>query len=159
RDGPTGAQKNDLKPWQAQQWCRPEVSAAFVAAMEDVLDLSEEPYDPKRPKVHCDATSQQLMAETRAPRPATPGKPALYAYEYQRHGTRNLLMFCEPQTGWRHRVVTKHRSRQDFAHHMPWLVDERYPEADMIRGVLDKLNTHKPASLSEAFEPVEARRI
>jgi transposase len=159
RDSPTGAQKNELKPWQAKQWCLPEVSAEFVAAMEDVLDLYEEPYDPKRPKVNFDETSKQLIAETRMPLPTKPGKPALYDYEYQRHGTRNLFMFCEPQAGWRHIVVTEHRTMQDFAQQMQWLVDERYPEADMIRVVLDNLNTHKPAALYEAFEPVEARRI
>jgi hypothetical protein len=40
-----------------------------------------------------------------------------------------------------------------------WLVDERYPEAEVIRVVLDNLNTHKPASLYETFPPDEARRI
>jgi hypothetical protein len=135
------------------------VSAEFVAAMEDVLDLYEEPYDPTRPKVNFDETSKQLIAETRVPLPAKPGQPALYDYEYQRNGTRNLFMFCEPQAGWRHIVVTEHRTMQDFAHQMQWRVDERYPEADMIRVVLDNLNTHKPAALYEAFEPVEARRI
>jgi len=42
---------------------------------------------------------------------------------------------------------------------MPWLVDEGSPEALVIRGGLDHLNTHKIASLDEAFEPAEARRI
>ncbi len=42
---------------------------------------------------------------------------------------------------------------------MKWLVDKRYPEAEVIRVVLDNLNTHKPASLYEAFAPEEARRI
>ena len=135
------------------------MSAEFVAAMEDVLDLYEEPYDPKRPKVNFDEASKQLIAETRMPLPAKPGKPEIYDYEYQRNGTRNLCMFCEPQAGWRHIAVTEHRTMQDFAHQMQWLVDERYPEADVIRVVMDNLNTHKPASLYEAFEPVEARRL
>jgi hypothetical protein len=78
RDSPTGAQKNELQAWQAKQWCLPEVSAEFVAAMEDVRDLYEEPYDPKRPKVNFDETSKQLIAEPRVPLPAKPGKPALY---------------------------------------------------------------------------------
>jgi transposase len=127
--------------------------------MEDVLDLYEEPYDPKRPKGNFDETSKQLIAETRVPLLPKPGKPALYDYEYQRHGTRNLFMFCEPQAGWRHITVTEHRTMQDFAQQMRWLVDERYPEAARIRVVLDNLNTHKPASLYETFEPAEARRI
>jgi len=135
------------------------VSAEFVAAMEDVLDLYEEPYDPTRPKVNFDETSKQLIAETRAPLPPKPGKPVRYDYEYQRNGTRNLFLFCEPQVGWRHIVVTAQRTMEDFAEQMRWLVDTRYPEAEVIRVVLDNLNTHKPASLYEAFAPAEARRI
>jgi hypothetical protein len=47
----------------------------------------------------------------------------------------------------------------DFAHHMPWLVDARYPEAEGMRVMMDHLNTHKPASRSEALTPAEARRL
>jgi DDE superfamily endonuclease len=135
------------------------VSGEFVAAMEDVLDLYAEPYDPKRPKVNFDETSKQLIGETRQPLPAQPGHAALYDYEYKRNGTRNVFLFVEPQAGWRHVVVTEHRTMQDFAHQMKWLVDERYPEAEIVRVVLDNLNTHKPASLYETFAPAEAHRI
>ena len=127
--------------------------------MEDVLDLYAEPYDPKRPKVNFDETSKQLIGETRQPLPAQPGHAARYDYEYKRNGTRNIFLFCEPQAGWRHVTVTAHRTRQDFAQQMKWLVDERYPEAAVIRVVLDNLNTHKPASLYETFPPAEAHRI
>jgi transposase len=135
------------------------VSAEFVAAMEDVLDLYEEPYDPRRPKVNFDETSKQLIRETREPLPVEPGQAARYDYEYERNGTRNLFMFMEPQAGWRHIAVTERRTRQDFAHQMQWLVDARYPGAEVIRVVMDNLNTHKPASLYEAFAPAEARRL
>jgi hypothetical protein len=127
--------------------------------MEDVLDLYAEPYDPKRPRVNFDETSKQLIGEVRTPLPAQPGHAARYDYEYKRNGTRNLFLFVEPQAGWRQVVVTEHRTMQDFAHQMKWLVDERYPEADVIRVVLDTLNTHKPASLYETFPPAEAHRI
>ena len=53
----------------------PEASAAFVANMEDVLEVYQRPHDPKRPVVCLDETSKQLIAETRAPIPATPGQP------------------------------------------------------------------------------------
>jgi len=119
--------------------------------MEDVLDLYEEPYDPKRPQVNFDEASKQLIAETRVPLPAKPGKPALYDYEYQRNGTRNLFMFCEPQAGWRHMAVTEHRTMQDFAHQMQWLVNERSPEANMIRVVMDNLNAVKPGESAALF--------
>ena len=127
--------------------------------MEDVLELYETPYDPKRPKVNFDEKSKQLIKESRAPLRAKAGRSERYDYEYKRNGTRNLFVFCEPQAGWRHIEVTERRTQQDFAQQMKWLVDERYPEAEVIRVVLDNLNTHKIASLYEAFEPAEARRI
>ncbi len=127
--------------------------------MEEVLDLYAEPYDEKRPQVNFDETSKQLIEEVRQPLPATPGQVERCDYEYQRNGTRHLFMMCEPQAGWRHVEVTAHRTMRDFAQQMKWLVDEQYPAAEVIRLVMDNLNTHKPASLYEAFEPAEARRI
>ena len=127
--------------------------------MEDVLEVYAEPYDPRRPKVNMDETSKQLVQETRPPQPAQPDRPARYDYEYARNGTRNLFLFVEPQAGWRHVRVTEHRTALDFAYAMRWLVDEGYPEAEVIRVVLDNLNTHKIASLYEALTPMEARRI
>ena len=130
-----------------------------MACMEDVLDLYGEPYDPKRPVVNFDETSKQLVAEKKAPIPAKPGRRERFDYEYKRNGTRNLFMFCEPLAGWRHVEVTERRTMVDFAHQMKWLVDEAYPEAEKIRVVLDNLNIHRPASLYQAFEPGEARRV
>ena len=130
-----------------------------MACMEDVLDLYGEPYDPKRPNVCFDETSKQLVAETRSPIRPKPGRRERFDYEYQRNGTRNLFMLCEPLAGWRHVAVTERRTMVDFAHQMRWLVDEAYPEAEKIRVVLDNLNTHRPASLYQAFEPAEARRV
>lgn len=135
------------------------MSADFVACMEDVLELHAEPYDPKRPVVNFDETSKQLVGEKRSPIPAKPGRQERFDYEYQRNGTRNLFMVCEPLAGWRHVAVTERRTMVDFAHQMKWLADEAYPKAEKIRVVLDNLNTHKPASLYEAFPPEEARRI
>jgi hypothetical protein len=127
--------------------------------MEDVLDLYGEPYDEKRPKVNFDETSKQLIQETRTGLAGKAGRVQRYDYEYKRNGVRNLFMMCEPQAGWRHVAITQRRTKVDFAHQMKWLVDERYPEAEVIRVVLDNLNTHRAASLYEAFEPSEARRI
>lgn len=127
--------------------------------MEDVLDLYAEPYDSKRPVLCVDETSTQLIQEKRVPIPAKPGQRERFDYEYQRSGTRNLFLLCEPLGGWRHVAVTEQRTMKDFAHQMRWLADEAYPEAERIRVVLDNLNTHRPASLYEAFEPAEARRM
>jgi len=135
------------------------VSGEFVARMEDVLDLYEQPYDPHRPVVCFDETNKQLVADKNPPIPAKPGRVERWDYEYKRNGTRNLFMFCEPLRGWRHVEVTERRTAQDFARQMKWLVDEAYPQAQVVRLALDNLNTHKLGSLYEAFEPAEARRI
>ena len=135
------------------------LSGEFVARMEDVLDLYQPEYNPERPVVCFDETSRQLTGEVRPPIEAAPGRVARYDTEYQRNGTRNLFMICEPKGGWRHVEVTERRTAVDFAHQMRWLVDEAYPDAKVVRLVLDNLNTHQLGSLYEAFEPCEARRI
>jgi DDE superfamily endonuclease len=135
------------------------VSADFVAHMEDVLDLYEEPFDEKRPTICFDETSTQLIEETRKPLEPKPGRRERFDYEYKRNGTRNLFMFCEPKSGSRHLEVTERRTSRDFAQQMKWLAEERYPDADCIRVVMDNLNTHKAASLYETFTPEVARRI
>ena len=127
--------------------------------MEDVLDLYAEEYDARRPVVGFDETSKQLIAETRLPLPATAGRPERYDYEYSRQGVRNLFLFCEPRRGYRHVAVTEQRTMQHFARQMKWLVEVAYPEAEVIRVVLDNLNTHRAASLYETFTPEEARRL
>ena len=135
------------------------MNGEFVAATEDVLDLYAEPCDPFRPVVCFDETSTQLLADVREPLPAQPGRPRRQDYEYRRGGTRNLFLFCEPLAGWRHVAITERRTMQDFAHQMQWLVDTAYPNAPVIRVVLDNLNTHRMASLYETFPAAEARRI
>jgi hypothetical protein len=127
--------------------------------MEDVLDLYEAPYNARRPVVCFDESPKQLIAEVRTPLPMQPGRLQIYDSEYTRNGMRNLFLFCEPKGGWRHIHVTEQRTMHDFAREMQWLSDVAYPHAEVIRVVLDNLNTHKPASLYETFVPEEARRI
>lgn len=126
--------------------------------MEEVLDLYEEPYDEKRPVVCFDESPKQLIGEVREPLPPAPGQPMRYDVEYKRNGVRNLLMICEPKRGVREVMVTTTRNKIDFAHAMKNIVD-RYASADVIRVVLDNLNTHKIASLYEAFPPEQARAL
>jgi len=126
--------------------------------MEDVLDLYAQPYDPAYPVVCFDESPKQLIAEVRTPIPARPGVPAREDTEYQRNGVRDLMMICEPKRGWREVLVMERRTRIEFAHCMRHIVNA-YPDAEVIRVVLDNLNTHKAASLYEAFPPEEARAI
>ena len=142
------------------EWCiPPEANAAFVAQMEDVLDQYTQPLDPTRPLVCFDETSKQLVGEVQTPLPMTPGHPERVDAEYERHGTANLFLFTAPLLGWRHITVTEQRTRTDFAHVMRDLVDLHFPTAERITLVLDNLNAHDPASLYQAFEPAEAKRI
>jgi hypothetical protein len=137
----------------------PDANAAFVAGMEDVLEVYQRPHDPARPVVCLDETSKQLIAETRVPIPAKPGRAARFDYEYQRNGTANLFMMFAPLEGWRHVKVTDHRTAVDYAHVLKELSDTHFPAADKIVLVQDNLNIHKPASLYEAFPAAEARRL
>lgn len=127
--------------------------------MEDVLAVYHRPHDPQRPLVCFDEGSKQQTKETRGPLPATPGSLAKYDYEYERNGTSNLFIFFAPLEAWRHIKVTDQRTMIDFAHCMRDLVDVHFPKAETIVLVMDNLNTHKFASLYEAFPPEEARRI
>jgi len=127
--------------------------------MEDVLDVYERPYDPRRPQVCLDETSKQLVGEVRAPLPAAPGEPAREDYEYVRNGVANLFLASEPLRGWRHVYITDQRTGQDCAQVLKDLVDVRYPDAERIVLVTDNLNTHTTAVLYAAFAPEEAQRI
>ena len=143
-----------------EQWCiPPRASAEFVCAMEDVLEVYHRPFDEKRPQVCLDEASKQLVGEVVQPIPAQPGQPERFDYEYVRNGTANLFMISEPLAGWRHVRVTARRTAKDFAEVLRWLAEDVYKEAENIVLVMDNLNTHKLASLYEAFEPERARRL
>ena len=135
------------------------MSGEFVAAMEDVLEVYAEADDPRRPRVNFDECSVELHADARPPEPAAPGRPARVDYEYVGNGTANLFVVVDPTAGRRHVTVTERRTKQDFAERMRRLCDEWYPEAEVIRVVLDNLNTHTVGALYEAFAPEEARRL
>ena len=106
-----------------------------------------------------DETSKQQVKETRVGRPTGLGAAAVYDYEYERNGVSNLFMLFAPLEGWRRVEVTDRRTKVDWARQIKKLVDEDYAGKDRIVVVMDNLNTHHPASLYEAFEPAEARRI
>lgn len=141
-------------------WCiPPEQDAAFVAQMEQVLQVYCRAYDPKYPVVCMDEQPKQLIRELRDPITTSKGEQHL-DHEYIREGVCHMWMFVEPLGGWRDVRVTDRRTAVDWAHQVQSLVDdERYADAARITLVCDNLNTHKLGSLYHAFEPVEALRI
>ena len=151
--------ENDLKPWRKDMWCIPRVDGEYVARMENVLDLYAEIPDPQRPVVCFDESPTQLIGEVRQPIPAKPGQLERYDYEYRRNGTVNLFVFLDAHRPWRKVKVTDRRTNQDFAHCMRDLVDLHYPDAPVIRVVLDNLSTHSSGALYDAFPAPEARRV
>ena len=127
--------------------------------MEDVLEVYKRPYDEKRPVVCMDELNKQMTKEIQTPLPAEPGKPQRFDTEYERNGTSNIFLSFEPLKGKRQLKVTTRRTKVDWAHYIKELVDAEYPEAEKIVLVQDNLNTHTGASLYEAFDPSEAKRI
>ena len=151
--------ENHLKPWRKDMWCIPQVDGAYVARMEDVLDLYAEAPDPQRPVVCFDESPTQLIGEVRQPIPAEPGQLERYDCEYRRNGTVNLFVFLDAHQPWRKVKVTEHRAARDFAECMRDLVDIHYPQAEQIRVVLDNLSTHSAGAIYETFPAPEAHRI
>lgn len=137
----------------------PEHDADFVAHMEDVLEVYRKPYDPAHPVVCMDEQPTQLIKETRMPLPPEPGQLLRYECEYERNGTAVNFMFTEPLKGQRKVNVRERRTAVDWAHEIRELLNVDYPNAEKVLLVMDNLNTHKTASLYEAFPPEEARRL
>lgn len=127
--------------------------------MEDILDMYAEPYNPLRSLVCFDELPHQLLAHILPPLPVQPGHPQRIDYEYERRSSCNVLGCFQPLDGWRHFQVTSRRTATEFAHCMQALVDVHFPEAEVIRVVLDNLNTHTPAALYATFPAAEARHL
>ncbi len=141
-------------------WCiPPKHNAAFVADMEQVLDVYQRPYDPHCPVICMDESNKQLIGDVQPPVPEKPGQVKKEDCNYERHGTGNLFIAFEPACGQRHVAVTERRTQQDWAHFLQSLVDEVCPAAERITLVCDQLNTHHLASLYETFTPEEAHRL
>lgn len=101
--------------------------------MEDILEVYQRPYDPHRPLVCLDETSKQLIAETRVPIAAKPGRPSRHDYEYRRNGTANLFMMFAPLEGWRHVKVTDRHTAVDYAQVLKELSDTHLYEARRVK--------------------------
>ena len=159
-NGVADAQKNEIKPWLKQQWViPPRANSAFVANMEDVLDIYARAHDSRRPVVCVDEGGKQLIGDIREPLPVRPGCVARQDSENRRGGVANLFMAFEPPVGRRHVEVTERKRSVGFAHFLRTVSDKLCQNAETIVLVCDNLSTHSPAAFYEAFEPSEARRL
>jgi hypothetical protein len=140
-------------------WCISEIDQEFRERMYDLLDMYEEPYDPRRPEVCIDEKPKQLLGDSRAPIPMEPGHAAKHDYEYVRRGTANIFVAVEFKAGRRTTRVTSRRTKRDFAKFVKHLVDRVYPDAEVIRLVVDNLNTHNGSSFFETYPAEVAQRI
>ena len=131
------------------------MTSDFIWHMEDVLDLYEQPYDPKRPVICFDERPCQLIGDAIIPIPIKPGSPKKEHYEYVRNGTCCIFLAFEPRAGKRMICVKEHRTKADYADFMKNLADH-YPDAETILLVQDNLNTHTAGSFYEALPPEEA---
>lgn len=142
-------------------WCiPPKQNAEFVAHMEDVLEVYSRPYNEKRPVVCMDEKPFQLLDEMFMPIPMDEKNHIKkYDCEYVRKGSCSIFMFTEPLGQWREAHALPHRTCEDWARQMKWLIDEVYFDAEKIVLVMDNLNTHTTASFYKVFSPGEAFRL
>jgi len=139
-------------------WCIQKITPEYRRRMYDILDLYEEPYDPKRPVIGLDEKPKQLIEDSREPIPMKEGVTKKQDYEYIRRGTANIFMAVEPKGGKRITQVTNQRTMVDFAYYLRMVV-KKYADAECIRIVLDNLSTHKPKALTDNFWPEQAEEI
>ena len=116
-------------------------------------------YDVRFPQVCVDEGSKQLVSSPRVSLPMEPGKPDREDYQYEREGFCSVFVACEPLVGKRIVPTRPRRTAQDWAEFVRELIEVHYPEAEKIVLVMDKLNTHTPASLYEAFPAEQALRL
>ena len=135
----------------------PDQNADFVANMENVLDVYKRPYSALNPVVCMDESPKQLIGEIKKPIKMKDGSQCA-DYEYTRKGICNIFIANEPLAGSRMVKITERRTKTDWADFIKQVADS-YPDADKITLVMDNLNTHKPASFYEKFEPKEAKRL
>ena len=136
----------------------PEVGPDFVCAMEEVLDVYEQPYDPAHPTVCLDESPRQLIGERRPP--LTDAHGVVHEdYEYTREGTADIFMVVEPLGGRREVFIRAQHTRVEWAEIVAYIVEEMYPDAEEITLIQDNLSAHKKSALYECCSPERARAI
>ena len=107
----------------------PKQDAAFVCAMEQVLDAYTRPHDPRYPVVCIDETTKQCVKETCPPQPPAPGCAARYDAEYERNGVAHQLLYYALLENWRRVDVTSDHVVTTWAEGVRRLVEVNLPAA------------------------------
>jgi hypothetical protein len=131
-------------------WCVADLDEDYIAKMEDVLELYEQPYDPEQPVVCLDEKPVTLHADVRPTSPAVPGREARRDNEYKRCGTANVFCAVEPKAGRHFTFPTPDRSAFEFAQVAVTLA-LHYPQAKTIHLVVDNLNIHRRKAIIDVF--------
>lgn len=127
--------------------------------MEELLDVYHAEYDARHPLICMDEASRQILSDCIEPLPMQPGRKKRQDDKYVRHGVRSLLMFYDPISGWRRVGCRESRTRTDWAEEVRRLLEEDYPQAELVTLVCDNLNTHDIASLYHTFDAETAGRL
>lgn len=127
--------------------------------MEEVLDVYHAEYDTRHPLICMDESSRQIVSDEIEPLPMRPGRMKRQDDKYVRHGVRSLLVFYDPLDGWRRVGCRESRTRSDWAEEVRRLLDDDYPEAELVTLVCDNLNTHDIGSLYHTFDAETAGRL
>ena len=148
-----------LKPWLVERWCLSKPDGAYLACMEDVLDLYEQPTDPRCPRLVFDERPCQLLDDTREPLPLQVGSSRKVDDEYERCGTCTLFLAYDLESGQRYVQVRAHRTKADYAAFWDWLITTYYPTAAGLHVVQDNLNTHTYGAFYEHLPVVRAHQL
>jgi hypothetical protein len=131
-------------------WCVADLDEDYIAKMEDVLEVYEQPYDPQQPVVCLDEKPVTLHADVRPSSPAKPGREARRDNEYERCGTANVFCAVEPKAGRHFTFPTPDRSGVEFAQVVAELALQ-YPSTETIHLVMDNLNIHRRKTLTDLY--------
>lgn len=147
-----------MKPHLKVCWCIPKINGAFLAKMEDVLEVYGRPYEEQYPVVCFDERPCFLIEDTLTPLPTQEGKIAREHYSYKKNGSCALLAAIEPLAGKRMAQVYDQRTKAEYMQFMQTL-SQSYADAKKIIVVQDNLNTHQTASFYDQLPADQARAL
>lgn len=138
-----------------KSWCIRKIDEEFLAQMEHLLDLYQQPYDPYYPVICVDERPCFLIGDTIVPIDTKPGSVKKQDYAYEKLGSCNLFMAVEPLTGKRWIKVYPRRRKREYADFMHYVAAHN-PQATQIQVVQDNLSTHTKGAFYQVFPAQEA---